>query len=128
MRVLNGVLNGNRILIVDDDDMLREMLNEVFTLSGAVVEEAENGRRALEKIKSSIFDAVISDIRMPGGDGIELAANIQNLQFDSRPIVYVCSGYNDMSQDMVKKLDIKRVFEKPFDIESMVQTVADGLR
>ena len=122
------VLNGNRILIVDDDDMLREMLNDVFTLSGAVVEEAENGRRALEKIKLSEFDAVVSDIRMPGGDGIELAANIQNLQNRSRPILYVCSGYNDMSQDMVKKLDIKRVFEKPFDIESMVQTVADGLR
>lgn len=122
------VLDGNRILIVDDDEMLREMLNDVFTLSGAVVEEAENGRRAFEKIKTSEFDAVVSDIRMPGGDGIELAANIQNLDYDSRPILYVCSGYNDMSQDMVKKLDIKRVFEKPFDIESMVQTVADGLR
>ncbi len=122
------LLSGNRILIVDDDDMLREMLNDVFTLSGAVVEEAENGRRALEKIKSSDFDVVVSDIRMPGGDGIELAANIQNLQYDSRPLLYVCSGYNDMSQDMVKKLNIKRVFEKPFDIESMVQTVADGLR
>lgn len=122
------VLNGNRILIVDDDEMLREMLNDVFTLSGAVVEEAENGRRALEKIKTSDFDVVVSDIRMPGGDGIELAANIQNLQDDARPILYVCSGYNDMSQDMVKKLDIKRVFEKPFDIESMVQTVAEGLR
>ena len=122
------ILNGNRILIVDDDEMLREMLNDVFTLSGAVVEEAENGRRAFEKIKASVFDAVVSDIRMPGGDGIELAANIQNLQDDNRPILYVCSGYNDMSQDMVKKLDIKCVFEKPFDIESMVQTVADGLR
>lgn len=121
------ILNGNRILIVDDDEMLREMLNDVFTLSGAVVEEAENGKRALEKIRNSMFDAVVSDIRMPGGDGIELAANIQTLT-STKPLLFVCSGYNDMSQDMVKKLDIKRVFEKPFDIENMVQTVADGLR
>ena len=121
------ILNGNRKLIVDDDEMLREMLNDVFTLSGAVVEEAENGKRALEKIRNSIFDAVVSDIRMPGGDGIELAANIQTLT-STKPLLFVCSGYNDMSQDMVKKLDIKRVFEKPFDIENMVQTVADGLR
>ena len=121
------ILNGNRILVVDDDEMLREMLNDVFTLSGAVVEEAENGKRALEKIRNSNFDAVVSDIRMPGGDGIELAANIQSMN-SAKPLLFVCSGYNDMSQEMVKKLDIKKVFEKPFDIENMVQTVADGLR
>lgn len=121
------ILKGHRILIVDDDEMLREMLNDVFTLSGAVVEEAENGKRALEKIRNSIYDAVVSDIRMPGGDGIELAANIVTLS-SAKPILFVCSGYNDMSQEMVKKLNIKRVFEKPFDIENMVQTVAEGLR
>jgi DNA-binding NtrC family response regulator len=121
------ILNGNRILIVDDDEMLREMLNDVFTLSGAIVEEAENGKCALEKIRNSKFDAVVSDIRMPGGDGIELAANVQSLN-TTKPLMFVCSGFNDMSQAMVNKLDIKKVFEKPFDIDNMVRTVAEGLR
>ena len=73
---MSDVLKGKRLLIVDDEPDLREMLEFEFEMSGASVETAMNGRDALEKFKHQAFDLIISDIRMPGGDGVELIKNL----------------------------------------------------
>ena len=61
-----------RVLVVDDDDTLRELLSEVLTNWGYQVATAATARLALDLLQTQPFDVAISDIRMPEMDGIEL--------------------------------------------------------
>jgi two-component system response regulator PilR (NtrC family) len=61
-----------RLLVVDDEPGIREMLERHFTFLGYLVKTAENGKQALKKLDEHKFDVVISDIKMPEMDGIEL--------------------------------------------------------
>lgn len=68
-----------RILIVDDDEALREGVAETLADLGHVVEEAPDGRAALARLEDTGIDAVLLDLRMPGLDGMEVLARIQAL-------------------------------------------------
>ena len=61
-----------RILIVDDEKSIRETLKEILVYEDYEVEEAEDGKKALDLIKKFNYDAVLCDIKMPGLDGLEL--------------------------------------------------------
>jgi two-component system nitrogen regulation response regulator NtrX len=61
-----------RILIVDDEESIRETLKEILDYEGYEIEEAKDGEEALAKIKKFNYDAVLADIKMPKLDGIEL--------------------------------------------------------
>ena len=84
-------------MVVDDEELLREILLEDLTSAGALVSEAENGTKALELLQKEKFDAVVTDIRMPGGNGNMLIKNINAHFQDEKPKIFVCSGYNDFS-------------------------------
>ncbi len=116
-------LKGKKILIVDDEDFLREVLSEIFADSGAITKSAENGTKAFEILQVEKFDAVISDIRMPGGDGLSLIENIST-QLEEKPKVFLCSGFNDISPEKAKKFEVVEIFSKPFNNEKLVNTVA----
>lgn len=121
-----NLLIGKKILIVDDDDLLREVMCDVFSIEGAEVKDADNGVKALTLVQNQKFDAVISDVRMPGGDGITLAKNISEMTGD-KPLVFICSGYNDLNLEKAQQLNIQNIFEKPFDHKSMIQQVFQKL-
>ena len=61
-----------RILIVDDEQSIRETLREILEYEGYEIEEAEDGDKALSLIKKFNYDAVLADIKMPKLDGLEL--------------------------------------------------------
>lgn len=115
-----------KILVVDDEELLREVLSETFELHGAKVDSAESGRAALELVKKNNYDVIITDIRMPDGDGITLLENINKL---NKPIpkLFVCSAYNDLTAEKVKKIGISKVFIKPFDLNDLLKGVVDFL-
>lgn len=120
-------LEGKRILLVDDEDFLREVLCEIFNSHGAITRSAENGTIALDLLKSEKFDAVISDIRMPGGDGLSLAENI-NTQLDYQPKIFLCSGFNDIPPEKTNTLDVVEIFTKPFSVDKMIDSVSQALQ
>ena len=118
-----SALDGKKLLIVDDEPDLREMLEFEFEMSGASVTTAANGREAFEKVKSGNFDLVISDIRMPGGDGVEL---IQRMQRDSvkTPLIFI-SGFADIQVDEAYELGASGYFAKPFVLQDIVKKAKD---
>lgn len=119
-------LHGKKILIVEDDDMLRELLVDLFRYAEAEVRQASNGTEAIKIIREFHIDAVITDVRMPGGDGIQLAKDIQTL-VQPRPFVFICSGFNDLTKDMISQLNIVKVFSKPFDRDELTNTVMNSV-
>ena len=112
-----------KILIVDDEELIREILSEAFTLHGADVETAESGFEAVAKLKTSRYDLILTDIRMPNGDGIYLLENIQKLPKPG-PKLFVCSAYNDLTEEKIKELGILKIFNKPFELGSLLNEVS----
>lgn len=83
-----------RSLIVDDDDAIRDALSEILMEAGYLVDVAEDGVEALNKIKKKSFDSVLSDVWMPKMNGIELLREIKKYDF-TLPVVMV-TGYPDI--------------------------------
>lgn len=116
-------LNGKKILVVDDEELLREILMEDLNAYGAETVGAMNGTEAFEIIQHQDFDAVITDIRMPGGNGLSLIKNINSYFQENRPHVFVCSGYNDVTLSDTDMQVISYMFDKPFDRETFLKTM-----
>ena len=69
---------GYKVLIVDDEEMIRKLLVSLLSKQGVSCETATDGLEAMNKIETETFDAVITDIEMPGMDGITLTKAISS--------------------------------------------------
>ncbi|MBX9766836.1 MAG: response regulator [Bdellovibrionales bacterium] len=121
-----SLFEGKKFLIVEDDDMLREVIADIFRSEGALVTEASNGVTAFSLVQRNSYDVVFSDVRMPGGDGIGLAKNILGLP-GLKPLLFFCSGFNDLTPEKALELNVLVVFEKPFDRISLIEEVSAWL-
>jgi len=117
--MIMSALKGKKILIVDDEPMLREILRDVLEFEGALIKEAENGNLAFELLQSEPFQAVISDIRMPGGDGLQLLENLRRQDFVT-PVVMLITGFSDLSHDAAYDRGADAVLAKPFDVNELL--------
>lgn len=120
-------LNGKKILVVDDEELLREILMEDLSFYGAEVFGAENGNTAFDLLRNQQFDAVITDIRMPGGSGTALIRNINSHFGNNKPKIFVCSGYNDVAPQEIEAMLVTHTFNKPFDREKFIQVITTEL-
>src|SRR5207244_2277484 len=68
---------GKRVLVVEDNEINRQVARELLTIAGIEVTEAHNGYQAIEKLASETFDAVLMDVQMPELDGIETVKAIR---------------------------------------------------
>ncbi len=116
-----------RILIVDDESGIRDSLKDYFELEGFDVVTAQSGNEAITLISTSHFDLVLSDIRMPNGDGRFLLKSIRQLNF-SRPIVVLMSGYSDLSLEEAFAEGAADLIPKPFNPIELLNNVKRYLR
>lgn len=86
---------AQKILVVDDEEIIRESLSFVLKKEGYIVEEAENGNSAYDKIVADSFDVVITDLEMPGMKGIQLVEEIQKLNIQTSVIIITAYGSLD---------------------------------
>jgi CheY-like chemotaxis protein len=124
---MGELFKGKSFLIVDDEPDLREILRDEFEHEGAQVTEAENGKKALEVVFSKNFDAVISDIRMPGGDGYTLACEIKQKNV-SQPVVILITGFADVTSDQAYELGVEDFITKPFNLSPIRDSLKRNLQ
>ena len=117
-------LNGIKVLIVDDHDVLREILKDLFESEGAVVTEAESVEQAWVALLNGGIEMVISDVRLSGQSGFTLAKKVQSeLKY---PVgFFLCTGYNDKSKEELTSLGVDGLFDKPLNEEAIIQAVLD---
>jgi DNA-binding NtrC family response regulator len=121
---LNEELPIKTILLVEDNALLLEMLEEVLSFEGFHVLKANNGRSAFRIIDSDLpIDVVVSDVQMPGGDGIELMKMIHMLPEHRRPGLILTTGNVSSLAQTIDAYSVLGVFEKPVDYERMVETI-----
>ncbi len=85
----------NRILVVDDEQLIRENLSYILKKEGYEVDEAENGKIAYEKLVENPFDIVITDIEMPMMKGTELLEKVRRIDLQTAVIVITAFGSLD---------------------------------
>ena len=117
-----SLLGSKTVLVVDDEPMLREILRDVFELEGATVFEASNGTEAFALLQQQPVHVVVSDIRMPGGDGIELLRNLRKLERNT-PVVLLITGFSDLSTDAAYDIGADAILSKPFDVSELLERV-----
>jgi len=116
------MISKNRILIVDDEQIIREVLVERLTSLGYDCDTAANAAGALKKIRAAIYELVLSDISMPGGDGISLLRQIKSEQ-PTLDVIMV-TGVVDVDTAVRSiRLGASDYLSKPFNLEEVVITV-----
>ncbi|MEM7249316.1 MAG: sigma-54 dependent transcriptional regulator [Acidobacteriota bacterium] len=117
-----------RVLVVDDEPGLRTMLKILFESSGARVQTAEDGRAALKQLGSGGFDAVVTDISMPGMNGHELLAHLVQEQ-PELPVVMMTAVNNDIADavEAIKRGAFDYIQKGFFNNDELVRRVANAV-
>jgi len=115
-----------RVLVVDDDPVVCKSFDRVLSGKGYAVVTAGNGEEALRKIAAEAYDAVFTDIKMPGMDGIAVAEQIR-AQRPWLPVVIVSGYATDQNEARAKAAGVRAVLHKPLSPEMIEQCAQDAL-
>lgn len=116
----------SRVLVIDDEPMIRSLLRRKLEQIGYEVEEAVDGRKAIRCLGESQFDLVIADIVMPEQDGLEVIMFLQQEQPDVKVIAVTGIG-NELYLSCAKKMGAARVFSKPFELSDVAAAAEELL-
>ncbi|MFK8139087.1 MAG: response regulator [Bdellovibrionales bacterium] len=121
-------LKGKKALVVDDEETLRELL--VVQLSDREVEalEASCAIEALELIEKQVIDFIISDVRMPNGDGVDLLKGLQEIPEDYRPEIVMMTGFADLTEEEAMQMGALKIFAKPFRNKELFGFLNENLK
>lgn len=113
------------ILVVDDDADIAAEIAGAFARKGCEVRTANSGNAARALLELESVDAVLTDIRMPDGGGVEL---LQWLRTSGRTTpAFVMTGYSDFALDDAMRAGTAGLFGKPFDVGHVVRTLLGQL-
>lgn len=115
-----------RILAVDDDPMMLEALARLFQTFQFFVDAASSGNRAWTLLQEKDYNLVVTDLRMPDGDGLELLKKIK-ARNSVNPSVLFISGFSDVTKEEVYHLGVEGLFAKPFDTKSVRAAIQTSL-
>jgi two-component system response regulator PilR (NtrC family) len=107
------------ILIVDDEEIIRESLSFVLKKEGYSVQEAENGKIALEYIKDRSFDLIITDIEMPEMKGIELLEHVTQISPETLVVIITAYGSIDTAIAALRKGAVDYIL-KPVEFDELL--------
>jgi len=114
------------LLIVDDDEVMRNTLSDVLKKKGYDVSVASSGNEALSAIRKNIVDLVVLDMRLPDLDGIEVLKRVK--EFDTEILVIMMTAYSDVETAVsAMKSGAYHYINKPFELEELKLLIEKGL-
>lgn len=115
------------ILLVDDEPDILEIFAIELEYAGYNIEPACNGAEAIEKFKAGGISAILSDIRMAGGDGIELLDRVREISPINPPMLFM-TGFADINQQEALDKGAAGFFHKPIDGTTLVEGLKHALK
>ncbi len=118
-----------RILVIDDEEVVRRPISDLLRMDGHDVEEAGDGQAGLELYRKAPADVVITDIFMPEKDGLELIQELKKMYPDVKIIAISGVGIRQELDivSLTKQLGALYAFEKPFDMHELINAVNELL-
>ncbi len=115
-------MDKHRILVVDDELLIRDLLYDFFITQDWDITVAENGQKAIDCLKNRQFDIVLTDLKMPDIDGMDLTGRIRNLYGDL-PVV-IMTGYPSLDSALeALRHKVDDYIIKPFNINQLFKVV-----
>jgi CheY-like chemotaxis protein len=117
------------ILVVDDEDAIRQLVKTVLEKAGYVVMEASNGKEASQLLDHLVPDLLITDLFMPEKEGIELIQEVRR-RHPKMPIIAISgaqAGQSELYLKMARSLGADYILAKPFPLSTLFQTVKQAL-
>jgi DNA-binding NtrC family response regulator len=116
-----------RILIIDDDENIRKVLQTILEDEGYVTDTAETAKKAIEKSEKGFYNLALIDVRLPDMEGIELLTKLRDTKPKMRKIIV--TGYPTLQNAVaaVNKAADGYVM-KPFDVEKILTTIKEQLK
>lgn len=115
-----------RILIVDDDAGVRQVLRSMLTAAGYDVSLAHNGREAMDRLKQAQFDLIITDLVMPEQEGIETIKLLRR-DYPAIKIIAISGAFGGDYLRIAGFLGAHRTLAKPVRMETVIRTVEETL-
>ena len=116
----------HRVLVVDDEKVIREILSDFLTMEGFVVRTVEDGEAALAELQQRSYNLVISDLKMPKMGGLELLERINGLNLNILTVIMTGFGTVETAIEAMKKGAYDYIL-KPFKVEEVVHIIRRGL-
>jgi DNA-binding NtrC family response regulator len=116
-----------RILIIDDDENIRKVLQTILEDEGYAVETADTAKKGIERSEKAFFNLALIDVRLPDMEGIELLTKLRDTKPKIRKIIV--TGYPTL-QNAVAAVNkgADGYIMKPFDVEKILATIKDQLK
>jgi DNA-binding NtrC family response regulator len=116
-----------RILVIDDEESIRKSLAGVLEEKGYLVDTAENGKEAVEKSKTSLYNLALIDIRLPDMDGVQLLTAIK--ETIPKTVKIIITGYPSLENaiEAVNK-GADAYIIKPFDMNKLLDMIKEHLK
>ena len=113
---------SKRVLVVDDADFMRMMLEDMLTHQGHIVLQAKNGQECLERLQDEAVDVCVLDICMPGMDGIEVLKRIKERQPELR-VVMISALSQESNVKQALRIGADAFVVKPFQGQSLIDRI-----
>lgn len=115
---------NKKILIVDDEDTIRQLIALILRTEGYTVFEAVHGKDALDKMSGQAIDVVITDLRMPQMDGITLTRELRSRPYSMGiPVVMLTTGFDGYKKTEADMAGVNDRIKKPLIYQHLVDTV-----
>ncbi|MCX6549741.1 MAG: response regulator [Acidobacteria bacterium] len=115
-----------RVLVVDDEASIRDLLTKTLALAEYDVDAAPDGRVALGRLRAANYDLLVTDLKMPGMDGLSLIRDARRLM-PALPIVIITAYSTEASAIEAINLGVSGYLTKPFRIAKILSTAAKAL-
>lgn len=116
------VLKGKTLLVVDDENDLRDIVASELEFMGAKVYQAENISVAQKLLQEHEVDLIISDIRMPGGTGVDLLDKVKSKGLKAPPVILI-TGFADITVEDAFNKGAEALINKPFKLDDLIKLV-----
>ncbi|WP_437973034.1 response regulator [Sorangium sp. So ce295] len=123
MQVQEAAQRGKRVLVIDDEEGMRITLAASLELEGYEVVEAKDGIHALELVRQQAFTLVISDIRMPGLNGVETFRELKRIQPELTVVLMTAFALERLIEEAIAE-GVYTVIHKPFSMDHLARIVA----
>ena len=117
-----------RVLIVDDDDAIRTMVERVLRRERYEVDSARDGFEAIEKLSQNDYGAILLDLMMPRVDGLGVLQFLEQNRPELKPAVIVMTANIVAVTDAAREGKVSRVLAKPFDLRDLIHHVRTPVR
>ena len=115
-----------RILVVDDEESIRELLSKTLALADYEVDLAPDGRTALDRLRLISYDLLITDLRMPGVDGLTVIREARRLKAEL-PVIIITGYSSEASAIEAINLGVQGYLTKPFRVPRVLAAAAKAL-